>query len=310
MKRMFEKIGAFLLITTLILGVSLPQVSAATTPVKISISDVTVERGKEFEITVRLDDVPSFGMGAVSFAIEYDSGYINITETSITEGPISKTGALEREKALQPGVDLPDIFLTNVTDGIIRFDWVTGLTPDDNVYYIRDSGVFCTIKGTLHINTPASVKALDFKIVSPTKNSEIVFGYFDDNGDDVIDENDPFIGYSFTKQDGKLTVAGTAATTNEKPANWPDMLGDIDGNSNINVTDIIVMLRFLGGVIGPNSPPDENGKPTWHAGMYECSDVFRENNLPTYNPRVDAQDLAILVKKVLKDIDTLPQYAK
>lgn len=293
-----RKFTSVLIAIMIVLTSALPAVSAATTPVKVGVSDVTVERGKDFQIDVTLDDIPLDGITFAGFGIEFDSDYIKITDADITEGPIStQSGAWQREKGYFGDLDVPNVFQASVAGDIIRIEWVTGLTLADKAYFLHNSGVLCSIKGNLSINTPGDINTFDFKIVKPAANDVIAFGFTDDN--DVATE------YAYTAKNGTLTIAGKAVTPNAPPDDWPNINGDLDGDGEVASTDIIQMIKYQAGKIG--SAIQIDGKPTWHSGMTKCADTFHEEITP-YVAKVNSRDLLALIQKVFGTVKTLPQY--
>lgn len=285
-------------------------ISAAGETVKVSVSAKnkdggdTIERGQEFTITVRLDDVPADGIAVLGFGIKYDPESVLIKDAAaIAEGPVSSgSGAWDREKAISGLTDIDNVFQPGLleTEGIVSVNWATGLGIADKAFYIHTSGVLCTIKAQFKINAASSLKSLDFKVVSPKKDSDVTFGVFK-NDEDLT----PY-KYNFTAVEGKLNVNNdiTSDEMPDAPAGWKNAYCDLDDDGQIKLADVIIVLQYCSGARGSYRKPDDSyGWKGWHKGMAHNADVYTDGN-------VDTKDLLLLLQKLLDSNVTVPVTPK
>ena len=125
----------------------------AADSVNVTVSNDKVKAGEDFTLTVSIDGIPSAGMNACDFGIEYDSDLVSVA--SVTKGELIPQ-VPDSELAVS------DPLTTNIEDGFISV--IYGVGTVDPAYYLKDSGVFLTIKGTVDKNAEAGSKA-EFSIV-------------------------------------------------------------------------------------------------------------------------------------------------
>jgi len=121
-------------ILSLTLG-ALPVTFAAGETVQISVGSKEVKPGETFSVDVTLDDIPSAGIQACDFAIQYDNSVITVT--SVDAGKLTQTGATEADETSS---SLP-MFDASIHDdkGYVNLAWSTML--DDSKYWLNGSGV-------------------------------------------------------------------------------------------------------------------------------------------------------------------------
>ena len=122
---------------------SLAPVAAAGETVQISVGKTNAKAGESFKVDVSLADIPSSGIQALDFAVEYDSKVLNIT--SVDAGAIVK--AIPESADLS--ASLSDLYESSINskEGYVSLIWSTA--ADDSSYWLKSDGVFCTISGTV-----------------------------------------------------------------------------------------------------------------------------------------------------------------
>lgn len=204
---------------------SLPVSYAAGETVQISVGSTTAEPGGEFSVDVMLTDIPSAGIQACDFAVQYDSSLLSVT--SVSAGALTKTGADEADSTSSM-VPLFDSEIHS-DEGTVDLIWTTVL--DDAEYWLQGSGVFCTITGTVSSDAVSGSEA-ELKIVarsqetypgSGTANTKINAGY--SNGTDII-------RYDVSTADGTVSI-GSAAT---------GLKGDVDLNGTVEIADAVKIM--------------------------------------------------------------------
>jgi hypothetical protein len=232
-KKIVAALSALVLIASTASVVSI-LTAAETEGLTATMSTATVKAGEEFSLDITLEDVPAGGISAIDFSITYDEDLIDIS--SIEEGPISKTGASEREQDLANEAGVPDLggSMFNpaggyscldyvLSDGLTTVTWATGLLDvSESEYWISENGVLLTIKGTVSEDAPAGM--IPFEIVpteresapgSGSSNTEIVFAAVG-----VVDaDNKEYttVPYDVVIVDGGVEVEGEGGTTTTLP---------------------------------------------------------------------------------------------
>lgn len=214
--------------------------SATTNTVGATVGNATAAVGGTFSIDISLSDIPTTGISATDFAINFDSKAVTIT--SVTEGAICNTGAAAKELELDSS--LADSMMNGgtyscfdwytQTNGNIAVMWATAL--DDSTYWIKKSGVFATIKGTVN-STVAEGTKIPFTIApvdratypgSTTTNTDVNFGY--------TDATDKVVAYASTLTAGTLTVSGASTV----------LSGDVTGDGKIDISDVVEFCKVIG----------------------------------------------------------------
>lgn len=222
----------------------------AADSVNVTVSNDKVKAGEDFTLTVSIDGIPSAGMNACDFGIEFDSDLVSVS--SVTKGELVPQ-VPDSELAVS------DPLTTNIEKGFISV--IYGVGTVDPAYYLKDSGVFLTIKGTVDKNAEAGSKA-EFSIV-PINRTEKPSGtavnkntYFG-----LIDADENITVYTPTITDGYVEVLGdekpTEAETTEPETTEPSdekpteslgeatKYGDVDCNGTIEINDVVVLNMYL-----------------------------------------------------------------
>nr|AEV58904.1 scaffoldin C [Ruminococcus flavefaciens] len=210
---------------------SLMPVAAAGETVQISAGKTTATVGGEFSVDVSLADIPSSGIQALDFAVTYDSSVLTITSVD--------AGALVT-KIPQSGdasASLSDLYESSINknEGYVSLIWSTA--AEDSSYWLKDDGVFCTIKGTVSSSaqngttTPLSIKPIDRETYSGSKkvNGTIGCGY-ESNGKPVKLE--------VKTTDGEVSIG--------QPVTQPTIVrGDANCDGVVELADAILIMQSL-----------------------------------------------------------------
>jgi hypothetical protein len=207
-----------------------PVASAAGDNVQISASKVSAEAGKTFEVSVSLSDIPSTGIAGVDVAVKYDNSILTVT--SVEAGPITKTGAESKDPSVTSDTPVFDYEILQ-SEGMVDLMWATMLDSDS--YWIKDGGVFCTIKGTVSSSAKdGDVSKIQFvptsrseTSVSSDKNSEISIGY--------LDSANKSVSYTVKTSDGSVTVGNGTLQ--------PTLLGDANCDKQVNIADAVLVMQ-------------------------------------------------------------------
>lgn len=251
---------------------ALPVTFAAGETVQISVGSDEVKAGEEFSVDVMLTDIPSAGIQACDFAVQYDSSLITVT--SVTAGTLTETGASEADST----ASLVPVFESNILDdeNCVNLAWSTML--DDSKYWLQGSGVLCTINGTVAEDAAAGTTA-DLKLIatkredytgSGTMNSKISAGYT--NGSNVI-------RYDVSTADGAITVAS-------------DLLyGDADLDGTLAINDAARIMSYV----------SNSEKYPLSAEALDLADVYQRGD------GISNMDALAVQKKLAQLIMSLPE---
>lgn len=254
---------------------SIPVTFAASDTVQISVGETTVNPGEEFSVDVSLADIPSAGIAACDFAIQFDSSLITVT--SVEAGSMLDVD--------DPSSSMVPLFETEIKDtGVINLIWTV---TDDDSYWLKEDGVFCTIKGTAASDAvEGSVAELKVTAIqrdsypnSGTTNSSIGIGYFTDT--DVV-------RYSAATSDGSVTIG--SKTTQGSSSSGVTVWGDADVDGDVDIDDVVAIVCFVS---------DSNANPLTDQGKANA-DVYNNGS------GVNALDALSVQKYLVKVIDTLP----
>lgn len=271
-----------------------PIAYAAGETVQISASKEEAKAGEEFTVEVSFADVPSTGIQATDFAIEYDSSIITINTANVKAGTITETGAEDAD----PSAAMLDLFsVSSPKSGVIDIAWST---QADSTYWINKSGVFCTITGTV-ADSAAAGAVSEIKIVpieretypgSGEQNTDIECGYM--NSDGTVSS------YDVKTVNGSVTVIADAVTTTTTTE--PDTTkaqatkrGDANDDGEVTVADPVLIMQSLSNpdIYGIGKPDGMNERGAANA------DVVGDND------GVTSSD-ALRIQQYLADIvDTL-----
>lgn len=203
-----------------------PVSLAAGETVQISVGSTTAEPGGTFSVDVSLSDIPSTGIQACDFAVNFDSSSITVTE--VTAGALTKNGADEADASASV-VPLFDSEINN-NEGTVALMWSTML---DSTYWLNGEGVFCTIKGTVAADAKAGSK-VDLTVGACKRetypgsgviNSEIKAGYI--NGTSKVQ-------YGVKTADGAINIGSDVS----------GVRGDATCDDKVLIDDVIMILSY------------------------------------------------------------------
>lgn len=235
-----------------------PVTYAAGETVQISVGSATVEAGGTFSVDVSMSAIPSKGIQACDFAVEFDSSLITVTD--VTAGALTKTGADEADSsaAMMPLFD-SEIYSE---EGTVELLWSTSL--EDSTYWLNGEGVFCTISGTVADSVAAGTE-IDLTIApieretypgSGVMNSTINAGYVDGTSS---------VKYTASTTNGVLTVAGSETTTGGTEAG---LRGDANCDGSVLVNDAVLVMAYCANA--EENPITELGQA--NADVYQTGD--------------------------------------
>ncbi len=204
-----------------------PVSFAAGETVQISVGKDSAEAGEQFEVEVTLADIPSTGIQALEFVVNYDDSIISIE--SIEAGSIADTGAVGSD----PTASVLPVFDVLITDDYASIAWSTSLS--DSSYWLKKDGVLCTIKGkvssTAKDGDVAKLEvAANDRLLNPDaseKNDEILCGY-------SKEDNTP-VNYDVSVSHGSVTVGGEVKQT---------LAGDSNVDGKVNLADAVFIMQY------------------------------------------------------------------
>lgn len=211
---------------------SLIPASAAGETVQIIAGNAEAKAGEQFTVEVTLADIPTAGIQACDFSIEFDNSVITVDE--ITAGSLTETGI----DAIDPSASVLPNFnsFANNDEGFASVMWSTSV--DDNSYWLKGEGVLCVVKGTVAKNAAAGASS-ELKIVpvkrSVNADSDIINNEID-CGSLVNGEK---VAYAVATTDGSVKVADEGTPTVTKR-------GDANLDGNVDVGDVVRILQALG----------------------------------------------------------------
>lgn len=219
----------------------------------LTVSNTKAKAGESFTLTVDLAGIPDAGMNGCDFAIQFDSSIVSVS--SVTKGDMVPEASADE-------VSVSDPLTTTIGSGSIGVLYAVADT--DPKYYLKGSGTFLTITGTVSADANAGDKA-DFKIVANTRNDgedgtiENGSFYFG-----LIDENDDVTVYSPTITDGYVEVLAGDVDPSEgstdpsdaptDPPTAPSIeidhskatrYGDVDCNDLVEIADVVTLNKYL-----------------------------------------------------------------
>lgn len=215
----FNKVAAGLIATacTASLFSTMASVSAAD-GITMKAGTASAAAGETFTIDIDLAGVPASGIAGLDFAVKYDSSVFEIT--GVKEGTVAKTNDEEK-------------LHTNITDGAVSILWATGYIKD-NSSWIKSDGTAFVLECKAKANGTASVEI--------TKGLRA-----DATGVDIAVENLAVVNPTVAK--GTVTVGAPASTEPSVPASTPSngdvLLGDVDCDGKIDITDLSVLAVAL-----------------------------------------------------------------
>lgn len=210
---------------------SLVPAAAAGETVQISVGKANVKAGEEFAVEVSLADIPSTGIQACNFSIEFDPGLVTITK--VEEGKLSKSGVDSGD----PSASLiaPFNSFTDNDEGTVSVMWSTSL--DDASYWLKGEGVLCTITGKVASGAKDGDVA-DLKIVPTKRDTSTGSGVANDEIDCGYIKSGEKVSYDLKLTNGSVTV-GSAQSSKL-------VVGDANEDGEVTVADAAAILQYLG----------------------------------------------------------------
>lgn len=212
------------------LGVS----ASAAGDVDVKIGTASAKAGEAFSVDVELGSVPTSGISSVDFAINYDSKVLKVTDVAL--GTVGDTGAKAAEG------DLGDTLFSWYDNGSqIVIVWATGLT--DAQYWIKSSGVFVTLKGTVQSGAAAGTVS---KLTGGGADratypgaSDKASAYLSAVGASATTD------YTANFTEGSVTVLGdTPVETTAAPVAGDVDWGNADEKDDVDVSDAVLVARY------------------------------------------------------------------
>lgn len=257
----------------------------AADAVTLKVSNTQAKAGEEFTLTVDLADIPTGGMNACEFGIEFDSSIVSVT--GVTKGSMV-ADVPETESAIS------DPLTTFVEEDCINV--IYGVATVDSTYYLNGEGTFLTITGTVN-STASAGDVADFKVVAGPRNDSMYFGLMDES--DAVTNYTPTITDGYVEVIGEGTVAPTEEETTEpvveettEPGGGATedipngtLYGDVDLSGKVGVNDAVTLnLHLL----------DKDANPLVDEAKANA-DVCRDNS-------IDNLDSAMLINAVAEII--------
>ena len=212
---------------------SLAPAAAAGETVQISVSEATAKAGGDYTVEVSLADIPSTGIQALNFSIEYDGDLISID--SVKAGAVTNTGKNDSVASSLPAFST----YTDSKTGMVSIMWTTSL--DDASYWLKSDGVFCTISGKVKSGAADGKKAAIKLVATPHDTypesgvaySDIDCGYL--KGKEMVQ-------YAVKVTNGGVNI-GSVATTTEAPTQT--VRGDANCDGKVTLGDSLAILQFV-----------------------------------------------------------------
>jgi hypothetical protein len=226
---------------------SLATATAADDTVQISVGKTTAEVGGAFTVEVSLADIPSTGIQATNFSIEYDKNLITVTD--IKAGKITDTGASSADSSASL---LPNFnsYIDN-EKGLMSFMWTTSL--DDSSYWLKGEGVFCTISGKVS-SSAKNGDVADLKLIPTSRETFKGSGVVNTAIDCGYSKDGTPVRYKVAAKDGSVTI-GSAVTTTIATTTEPVttttvttkiLKGDANCDGEVTAADATTILQSLG----------------------------------------------------------------
>lgn len=206
--------------------ITIPVTLAAGETVQISVGSDEAAPGGEFSVDVMLTDIPSAGIQACDFAIQFDSSLITVT--SVSAGTLTETGASEADPTSSI-VPVFDSYVMN-DEGYVCLTWSTSL--DDSRYWLQGSGVLCTVTGTVSDSAVSGTEAA-LELVALSDSGTINAGYM--SGTSAV-------RYDVSTADGAITIASEET---DPTATGTYLYGDANLDGEVNITDAVCILSYV-----------------------------------------------------------------
>ncbi|MBR4201200.1 MAG: Cohesin domain protein [Oscillospiraceae bacterium] len=231
--------------------------ASAAENVDVKIGKASAEAGKSFSVDVELGSVPSSGISSVDFAISYDSSALKIENVKL--GKVGDTGAKAQEG------DLGDTLFNWYDNGKqIVVVWATGLT--DSQYWIKSSGVFLTIEGSVKDGTAKG----EYKLTGGGADRAAYPGSSDKAGAYLSAVGaTATTDYTAAFTNGSVTVGGGGGQQTD--ADW----GNADEKDEVDVSDAVLVARFAVGDSVNISDQGQINADVTHDGQVNGDDVLK-----------------------------------
>lgn len=211
---------------------SLVPAAAAGETVQISVGKANAKAGEEFTVEVSLADIPSTGIQACNFSVEFDPSLVTITK--VEEGKLAKSGA----DSSDPSASLiaPFNSFTDNDEGTVSVMWSTSL--DDASYWLKGEGVLCTITGKVASGAKDGTVA-DLKIVPTKRDTSTGSGVANDEIDCGYIKSGEKVSYDLNLTNGSVTVGSSQQ-------GGTLLKGDANEDGEVTVADAAAILQYLG----------------------------------------------------------------
>ena len=226
---------------------SMSPAFAAGETVQINVGNATAKAGGQYTVEVSLADIPSTGIQACGFSIEYDSSLITID--SVVAGAITETGASKNDTTASL---LPNFSsYSDNGEGMISLMWSTSL--EDASYWLKSDGVFCKVSGKVKSDAKDGAKAAIKVVPTPhetyvgsgVQNTEIDCGYMTSAKETVQ--------YQVKVTNGSVTVGDPTPATTAAPTKAPTTSasvkptkkGDANLDGDVTLADALAILQYV-----------------------------------------------------------------
>jgi len=292
--------------------------AAADASVTLNAANVTAEAGGEFSVDISLTGVPATKVQIMDFAVDIDNTYLTVTEASI--GKAADTGAANADGTNSSA----PVFEASIHGREVDVLWTTGANSDT---WIGSDGVVLTLKGTVAAGAengtvvpvkliPVSRETYDG---SGTANTDICIGVLNGKNaqayDVTIKDGSVTIGSKTTTTEPKettttatqpqketttaaVTTTRDAGTTTAKEAGTTTakavqpildnvLLGDVNVDGEVDITDAVLLNKKLAGAVELNAQQTAN------------ADTTNDNELTT-------RDAIVLLRFIVGSVKELP----
>lgn len=202
---------------------AIPAAFAAGETVQISVGNATATAGSTFSVEVEMSAIPSTGIQACDFAIEYDSSVLTITK--VTAGALTDTGASSADST----ASIVPVFDSEIGEGVVNVAWSTLL--DDSKYWLQNSGTFCTIEGKV----AEGAKDGTYKLTVTGVDRETYPG-------SGVNNSGAYAGYTSGTDSVSYTVKTTDGSVKVGSAVTGTLKGDANVDGKVDITDVVVIM--------------------------------------------------------------------
>lgn len=214
--------------------VNINVINVVYEPVEVKIGSAVGERNGYINIPIYLNSIPSNGIQAAGFKLQYNPAILSTTESDITAGSTL---------IINPATDFT-VVLDNV-NGVITLAFTDDTAGSRT---IMKTGLFANIRFKINETAPFDIYA-----INEIKQIGFSDGAFNEIGDNVsfINGNATILMYGDVNGDGKVTltdyqlvkrfaVSGTAHTYK-----FFYLAGNVNTDTKITLTDCQLIKRFI-----------------------------------------------------------------